>query len=151
MRVQVMCTLTPDAKKGNPKAARTTSPPSMSLQQPRVLNQRGAQQRVTVTHLPDSYRCRVNPSAFQHMGGYDFDVEGDSDSRPPDTGPRKSRSRDRLVDAPCDNPFGATPDLEERHEPVTSAFLSGTGGKPEVLRTEDRSMSGGLDSWILDG
>ena len=47
MRVQVVCTLTPDAKKGNPKAALTTSPPSMSLQQPRVLSQHGVQ------HGPD--------------------------------------------------------------------------------------------------
>ena len=43
MRVQVVGTLSPDAKKGNPKAAPTTSPPSMSLEDPRVLSQRGAQ------------------------------------------------------------------------------------------------------------
>jgi hypothetical protein len=44
LREQVACTLTPHAKKGNPKAAPNPSPRSMSLQQPRVLNQRGAQQ-----------------------------------------------------------------------------------------------------------
>jgi len=42
--VQDACTLTPDANKGQPEGAPTTSPCSMSLNQPRVFNQRGAQQ-----------------------------------------------------------------------------------------------------------
>jgi len=44
LRVQVPSTLTPDANKGNPKAAPIPSPRSMSLQRPPVFNQRGAQQ-----------------------------------------------------------------------------------------------------------
>ena len=51
MRVQDECTLTPDAKKGNPKAAPIPSPPSTSLQRPPVFNQRGAQQAVEIVHL----------------------------------------------------------------------------------------------------
>ncbi len=43
MRVRVACTLSPDAKKGNPKAA-PPSPSSMSLGPARVFTQHGAQQ-----------------------------------------------------------------------------------------------------------
>ena len=48
LRVQDACTLTPDANKHNPKAAPNPSPPSTSLQQPPVFNQRGAQHRSAI-------------------------------------------------------------------------------------------------------